>query len=994
MRINLALLTLALPLLNVGWLATPLLVSPTLAQMPPATVGEVTATAAAAAVARAKELLAQGTPEARQEAIAQFQTAIEIYRQLGDKSAQAATSIELGYHHYSYGELEPALQYYQAALTLWQDLGKPDEIATTLESIGDTYSASQKYDLALQSYQQSLQTWQQVGNIPQQSRTLELIGSFYHQQLQDAQKALDYYHQRLQLWQQQGNQAEIAASLKSIGDFYTKISDLPKALEYYNQQLQVWQQVGDIQQQATNHQFIGDFYRQQMAAPDQAITSYQQALALWRQVGDIKAQATNLNRIGDMYLKLNQGQQAISSYQTALSLWKRAGESSQESVTIAKIGDAHYQMGETVIAGSYYEQAFEANSENATTPPLSNTATLTEEYYSNSLEFWEALGGGFGEAVTRMELAKIEQGKGDLTGAIAQMEASLEIVENLRTQIADPELRSFYFATVQQYYELYIDILMQLHQQNPTQGYQARALEASESARARSLLEILLEAGADIAASAPPQLVAQEKQIENQLNALARKQVELSMSEAPEAAAALETEIKSLLNQLRQVQGEIRASSPHYAAMTQAQPLTVKEIQQLLDEDTLLLEYYLGQERSYVWAVSATSINSYELPPRTTIEEAAKNFRDAITAPALRMRPKKVAETAFNLTELILTPLARELQGKQRLLIVSDRALQTIPFSALSVPSLATVSSNRFVSSEGQPSSFIPLMVEHEIVNLPSASTASILRQELNDRPTAPKTIAVFADPVFGSEDDRLPSNIARNQNRPNNTPIPIQTAARNIGFDGPINRLPYTSNEAQQIFRLVPENQRFAALGFAANRQQATSPELAQYRIIHFATHGFLLDSNPELSGLVLSLVDAQGSPVDGFLRLPEIYNLKLAAELVVLSACQTGLGKEIEGEGLIGLTRGFMYAGVPQVGVSLWSVDDEATSILMSKFYEGMLKEGLSPPAALRAAQIAIWQQQKWQSPYFWASFLLQGEQLPGRNFLPVKSVKHSDK
>ncbi|WP_199247179.1 CHAT domain-containing tetratricopeptide repeat protein [[Phormidium] sp. ETS-05] len=991
---NLALLTLVLPLLNVGWLATPLLVSPTLAQVPPMTVGEVTATAAAA-VARGRELWQQGTPEARQEAIAQFQTAIEIYRQLGNKSTQAATSIELAARHYFYGELEPALQYYQVALTLWQDLGKPDEIATTLEYIGDTYSASQKYDLALQSYQQSLQTWQQVGNMPQQARTLYVIGSFYHQQFQDSQKALDYYHQRLQLWQRLGNQAEIAASLKSIGDFYTKISDLPKALEYYNQQLQVWQQVGDLQQQAATHQFIADFYRQQMAAPNQALTSYQQALTLWRQVGDIKAQATNLNRIGDMYLKLNQGQQAISSYQTALSLWKRAGEPSQESVTIAKIGDAHYQMGETGIAASYYEQAFAVNSENTPTPQFSNTATSNEEYYSKSREFWEALGGGFGEAVTRMELAKIERGKGDLTGAIAQMESALEIVENLRTQIADPELRSFYFATVQQYYELYIDILMQLHQQNPTQGYQARALEASESARARSLLEILLEAGADIAASAPPQLVAQEKQIENQLNALAKKQVELATSESPEAAAALETEIKSLLNQLRQVQGQIRESSPHYAAITQAQPLTVKEIQQLLDEDTLLLEYYLGQERSYVWAVSATSINSYELPPRATIEAAAKNFRDAITAPALRMRPKKVAETAFNLTELILTPLAQELQGNQRLLIVSDGALQTIPFSALSVPSLATVSSNRFVSSEGKPSSFIPLMVEHEIVNLPSASTASILRQELRDRPTAPKTIAVFADPVFGgTDDDRLPSNIARNQNRPNTTPVPLQTAARNIGFDGPISRLPYTSNEASQIFRLVPENQRFGALGFAATREKATSPELAQYRIIHFATHGFLLDSNPELSGLVLSLVDAQGSPVDGFLRLPEIYNLKLAADLVVLSACQTGLGKEIEGEGLIGLTRGFMYAGVPQVGVSLWSVDDEATSILMSKFYEGMLEEGLSPPAALRAAQIAIWQQQQWQSPYFWASFLLQGEQLPGREFLPVKSVKHSNK
>ena len=164
--------------------------------------------------------------------------------------------------------------------------------------------------------------------------------------------------------------------------------------------------------------------------------------------------------------------------------------------------------------------------------------------------------------------------------------------------------------------------------------------------------------------------------------------------------------------------------------------------------------------------------------------------------------------------------------------------------------------------------------------------------------------------------------------------------------------------------------------MDFAASKAAATSEDLGQYRFIHFATHGFLDSPNPELSGIVLSLVGEQGAPQDGFLRAHEIYNLKLPADLVVLSACQTGLGKEIRGEGLVGLTRGFMYAGAARVVVSLWSVDDEATSELMSRFYSRMIRDGLPAAAALRAAQIQLLKQPKWQAPYFWAAFVLQGE------------------
>jgi CHAT domain-containing protein len=188
--------------------------------------------------------------------------------------------------------------------------------------------------------------------------------------------------------------------------------------------------------------------------------------------------------------------------------------------------------------------------------------------------------------------------------------------------------------------------------------------------------------------------------------------------------------------------------------------------------------------------------------------------------------------------------------------------------------------------------------------------------------------------------------------------------------------RLPGTREEAEQIVAMVPATESRLALDFAANRETATNAELGQYRYVHFSTHGLLNSVHPELSGVVFSLVNERGEAQDGFLRAHEIFNLKLPAEVVVLSACQTGIGKEIRGEGIVSLTRGFMHAGAPRVVVSLWAVSDRATTQLMVRFYQGMLKEGMRPAAALRAAQLSLMNNKRWTSPYYWASFTLQGE------------------
>jgi CHAT domain-containing protein len=203
--------------------------------------------------------------------------------------------------------------------------------------------------------------------------------------------------------------------------------------------------------------------------------------------------------------------------------------------------------------------------------------------------------------------------------------------------------------------------------------------------------------------------------------------------------------------------------------------------------------------------------------------------------------------------------------------------------------------------------------------------------------------------------------------------PTEVERSARESGVEK-LERLYFSGAEADTIASFAPESQRLKAVGFQAKKTSVTSAELSDYRIVHFATHGLINTQHPELSGIVLSLIDERGQPIDGFLRLHEIYNLRLNADLVVLSACQTALGKEIKGEGFIGLSRGFMHAGAPRVVASLWRIDDRATAELVALFYKAMLEKKLRPAAALQQAQIEM--SKKWPSPYHWAGFTLQGE------------------
>jgi CHAT domain-containing protein len=390
----------------------------------------------------------------------------------------------------------------------------------------------------------------------------------------------------------------------------------------------------------------------------------------------------------------------------------------------------------------------------------------------------------------------------------------------------------------------------------------------------------------------------------------------------------------------------------------------LSEIQtKVLDEDTVLLEYALGPEKSFVWAVTPTSMDVFELPPRAEIESAAKRVYDLLTARnqkppketlaargnRIRQADKVYFTAAAEASRMLLGPVAPKL-GNKRLLMVGEGVLQYLPFAALPEP------------GPGESKAAPPLIANHEIMTVPSASVMAVLREETAGRAPAKKALAIVADPVFSADDARIP---------PQKDKAAVIAATRDDFV-----RLRFSRYEADEIARLSPPGATLKALDFDASRDTVLDADFAHYRIVHFATHSLLNDERPQLSGVVLSLFDRSGRPQNGFLRLYDIYNLRLGSELVVLSACQTALGGEIRGEGLIGLTRGFLYAGAPRVVATLWAVDDRTTAELMRRFYEGVLGRRERVATALRAAQVAFWRTKGWDAPYYWAAFTLQGE------------------
>lgn len=844
------------------------------------------------------------------------------------------------------GDLHRAARYLDTALAEAEKLNEPDLLARALLFRGYVHNETGELKEAVSLYERALVLWQGLGRLEWQARALSALGGVYVA-TGEPQKGLNYDGQALAVQQRLGDRRTEAITLNNMGYAYQKFGDVPHALENYQAALDRFYQLNHETGVAQTSIFVGNMHRL-LGNLAKARENYEVSQKLSLQKNDKVQQALSLVNLGLLSQAEGDLARAISCYSEAAGVYRQLQRHQGEIIASNNAGYALELIGR----------------KEAALPPLMRALNLTEQTQDHELE-----------VLVRYNLAHLFLSQGQLEKARSQMEKSLELIESLRVKLARLELRSSYFASVRQFYEQDADILMQMHRSGLGSGLDVKAFEISERGRARSLLESLQESELNIRADADAGLLAQERGLQSRLNeASVRRAVLLANKAGGTELEATAKEIDEIATQYQEVEARIRSNSARYAALPPPQTINLKQTQQLLDGDSMLLEYMLGDARSYLWVITSSELYSFELPPRAQIESQVGEFRKLLIAnqpiegETYEQMQLRIAEAgnhrldvSMGLAKVLLGPVADKL-SKKRLLIVPDGGLQSIPFQSLTL--LDTAGSPRV------------LLEDHEIVYEPSASALDMVKQSNAHRQSGSGSVAIFANPVFEADDPRVGSTESRPANNAKEPQL-VKQALRDVGLkEGHIPSLPASREEADAIMNAVPSRTGFKAVDFQASRNTIGETDFSHYRIVHFATHGFIDYQHPELSGLVLSLVDEKGNPQDGFLRMHDIYNLKLRVDLVVLSACNTGLGKEVRGEGLIGLTRGFMYAGARGVVASLWKVDDDATAELMKHFYAGMFQKGLTPAAALRDAQLALRSQKRWESPYYWAAFVIQGE------------------
>jgi tetratricopeptide (TPR) repeat protein len=906
-----------------------------------------------------------------QRALSYFHHVLNFYHKVRpvDRSVEdirdtAQVNNNLGEAYYYRGNLLKAKEYFKRALEMHAEAGDRRGQALVHLNLGYTYSDSGDIYSSLAHLHLALTLCQAVND--RRGEALSYTGQGIVLSLQgEKQNAFDAYKRALQLFRTIGDKQGEAATLNSIGKAYEDLNETQIALDHYNLALKLFQDSGNLDAEAVTKYYVGRAYRS-LNDDERALDFYNQCLSLSRALGKRRIENYALTDIASIQALRGRKRLALGGYGKVLRFYRGQKDKRGQAHVLSSMGDVYFSSAAQPKALDLFRQAL----------ILSHDAEDQR-----------------GEASMLYKISRVERDGGDFERALTDIKAALQISESLRTRVASQDLRSSYFASVHDQYVLFIDLLMRMHKRHPSDGFAAAALQASESARARTLLETLADAHLEVRRGVDPQLLERERLLQQLLAAKAESQVSLRVAGGHrDEAGELEEEIRKLTTEYNEVSAEVREQGLRSAVLAPPRPLRLEEIQaELLDDNTALLEYALGDEKSYLWVVTATSISSYELPPRAEIEDVARelyrllaeNQAEGQVASAADSLDEQYWQTASVMSQMLLGRAAPQL-GSKRLLIVADGALQYIPFEALPVPAVFPADAGRSgdVGSAGDRDTPIPLVWEHEIVSLPSATTLALLRQRGTHRAATPgKMVVVLADPVFERDDPRLRGLNLANQAAQEEQVEAVQLHAALRSADGAsgdltLTRLPFTLQEAKEIMEMTPEGEGRLVTSFAASRALAIEGGLSEYRIVHFATHGVINYQHPELSGIVLSMINERGERENGFLQLHDIYALDLSADLIVLSACSTGLGKDIRGEGLVGLTQGFLHVGAQSVVASLWRVDDRATAELMRHFYRGMFKERLPPAGALRYAKKALWQEKRWHSPHYWAAFVLQGE------------------
>jgi CHAT domain-containing protein len=920
-----------------------------------------------------------------EKALSYDERAAELFKEIGDRKAEAQALYGVAVDLASLRRFRQAIEAGDQAATIWRELNQVKDLGGCLLLTGRLW-LNLGDERFLKDLKEAVRYSKTINDFKTEAEALANLG-LASTLADQATEAIEDFRQALSLAAGSGDLKLRGTILSDLGLNYMLQGDRQTAIEYLLEAQQLQHSSSDRKGEANTLNDLGLLYAQ-LGDDEQGLTDFQQALTLFQELKDTNLEAYALNSIGTLHLTLKHNEEATEFFNQAAKLEKSLDKLDDITlITEENLAFALDLTGEHTAAQKRYRDlltvlhdAGNRRVEATVSGNLAISYIRTGDYeearaaLQQSLSLRTAIPDHDGLIQSLSGLAELERTIGNLDAARSLIEKALDQADWLRNKVTQGDLRASYSAGLQSLNEFQITLLMQLHDLRPSQGFDRLAFEANERGRARTLVELLREARVDFHQGADAASLERLTELQHELSAKEQFYSSLALgSGSDEALQQLRTDITQLTSESLVAEDGIRRKSPQYAALTGSAPITLLDVQKrLLDRDTVLLEFALGEKTSFLWIVSETDIRTFQLPARDQIERLARRAYRDLTAKAAIYEDK--SGPSFELTKLLFGDAAPLLLRK-RLLIVPDGALNYIPFAALPDPA------DLGQLADDDPK---PMVLSHEIICLPSASALMALRGQIAGRSPAAKAMMVFADPVFDKTDSRVKSATTRTSPQltfSGGLEVKLRGTLREFAVttgstQASLPRLEGTRAEALKIAELLPPDLVRLRLDFEASRDAAFSPDLANYRYVHFATHGVFDSDHPALSALALSLVNPDGTAQDSFLHTADIFNLKLQAELTTLSGCETGLGKELRGEGVLGLTRGCLYAGSQRVLVSLWKISDQATANLMTNLYSKILKNGETPAAALRAAQITMLNDPETKAPFYWAAFVLEGE------------------
>lgn len=913
-------------------------------------------------------------------AVSFFERALALSLQTGDRDGEAQSRNNLGVAHHQMGHYEQALRELKASRALWEEVGDSNELANTLFGLGVVQSANGEAEEGLASLNRALEIRRAMDDLPKQAIILTAIAAI-HGERGDGDTALELYRRALDISRSSGDRNDEANVLQNMAGLYLRRGELQQALELFTSALQIHRQLGNRSLEAWLLSFLGatSLY---LGDTDQALKDYTQALQIHAETGSA-SQAYTLRDIGWVYDRQGHPDRALEYYTRAFEL-SHGKDRRAEAMALHGTGQAKIALGQPRAAVQPLEQALalfreigNVYGEVSVLLELGRAWQALADPDQASRLFHEALDLCRErkilntEAVAQSAIARLERDRGNFAEAAAAIEESLRIIESVRPKVASQRQRVSFFASRREYYDFYVDLQMRMRgqapQAPPQDSHLTLALSASERARARGLLDLLAEGRINLQRGISPELKARADEIGNRISLLQGQLLE-DLAQGGTKTARIEAELDDAEGDREQIEWQIRREHPHYAAVSNPALLEPRRIQELLDDRTALLEYSVGGESSYLFVVTRDRLEGYRLPGAGELAEEVEVFRETLEKGG-RRQFGRYTDTAYQLYRKLLGPAEEVLRDKPRLIVSPDGPLLLLSFEAL----LTRPAASRETYAD------LPYLLEEKSVTyVPSASVFAELGGPGGDAVPAGSgkdLFLGFADPRY---EQALPADPAANSASPASPASPtipadgtLAQAFQSSGLASPPS-LPSSRLEVEEIARLFPSDQVRLYLGAEASEANVKeNPALREARWIHFAVHGFFNEERPELSGLVLT----QGGEGDaGLLQAYEIFNLDLTADLVVLSACDTALGKNVSGEGILGVSRAFLYAGASSVIVSLWQVSDASTSDLMIRFYRHLSRSG-DKAEALRLSKLELIRQGRYDHPYRWAPFILIG-------------------